>query len=242
MKIHDNEVLGLIPARGGSKSIPEKNIVALADNPLITFVINAAKASDSIHRIICSTDDKKIAHVCKVHEIEVSERPDYLAQDSTNVLDVILDLLGKLEKEKAYLPWAVALLQPTSPFLLPGHIDRCIQLLRENPKANSSQTIARFPHNYHAYNQRISENGEVRFRFREERAACYNKQTKPVLHVFGNLVVTRSEALLKGRGIFAEPSMACEIPTPYALDLDGPEDLELAEWYIQAGKVILPHF
>jgi CMP-N-acetylneuraminic acid synthetase len=112
--------------------------------------------------------------------------------------------------------------------------------LKRHAHANSIQTISTFPHNYHAYNQRIIEDGAVKFRFVEERARCYNKQSKPEFFVFGNLVVTRSQALHQMGEVFAQPSLPYKIPYRYALDVDGPEDLTLAEWSIRENRVVLP--
>ncbi|GKT37469.1 acylneuraminate cytidylyltransferase family protein, partial [Aduncisulcus paluster] len=84
----------------------------------------------------------------------------------------------------------LALLQPTSPFLLPAQIDACSEALRDNPEANSAQTVAEIPHNYHAFNQRVIKDGAVDFNFTEERKFCYNKQSKPHFYSFGNLVIT----------------------------------------------------
>jgi CMP-N-acetylneuraminic acid synthetase len=232
--------LGLIPARGGSKSIPKKNIAPLHGRPLISYVIRAAQRSRSIDRTICSTDDNEIAGICQDFDVEVMERKPELAQDTTHVIEVIKDVIRTLEKSQDYVPDAVALLQPTSPFLLPDHIDGCVDLLKNNPRAGSSQTVAEFPHNFHAYNQRVIEDNVVRFRFQEERAVCYNKQSKPKFFVFGNLIVTRTEALFEQEEIFASPSYPYEIPYHYALDVDGPEDLEMAEWYLERAKVLLP--
>lgn len=241
MKKTDTNILGLIPARGGSKSIPLKNVVSLNGSPLISYVIKAAKRCSSIDRIICSTDNGEIAGVCSDLDIAISERPEKLAQDDSNVVDVVIDLVDNLYREEGYMPFAVALLQPTSPFVLAEHIDICTELLIENPDASSVQTISKFPHNYHAFNQRVFENGFVDFRFSEERRACYNKQTKPDFFKFGNLIITKTRALLEDREVFAQPSIGHEIPFYYAHDLDGPEDLEMAEWYIERGKVVLPH-
>ena len=123
---------------------------------------------------------------------------------------------------------------------LPEHIDRCIEMIKNDINAGSAQTIATFPHNYHAFNQRVINGKKVQFVFREERRQCYNKQKKPIFHCFGNIVVTRTQALIEKKEIFAEPSLGWEIPFPYALDVDGPEDLEMAEWYVQKGKVKIP--
>ncbi len=242
MMITDNDdILGFIPARGGSKSIPSKNIALLGKRPLIAYVIHAARQSKSLNRIICSTDSNEIRDVCTKLEIPVMQRPKVLAQDDSPVIDVIVHMINLMKVKTGYVPHAIALLQATSPFLLPQHIDKCAQLLLDNQSAGSVQTITDFPHNYHAYNQRIVENGIVSFRFSKERATCYNKQRKPRFYIFGNLVITRTQALLDQQNVFAQPSLAVPIPEPYALDVDTPDDLYLAEWYIHNGKVRLQH-
>jgi CMP-N-acetylneuraminic acid synthetase len=111
----------------------------------------------------------------------------------------------------------------------------------KDSEAQSCQTITSCPHNHHAWNQREVVHGRVRFKFSAERASAYNKQLKPKLFVFGNLVAVRSVALQKGEGFFAEPSAAVDIPSPYDFDLDRPEDLTVAEALIHSRVVQLPH-
>ncbi|SHK37260.1 CMP-N,N'-diacetyllegionaminic acid synthase [Desulfatibacillum alkenivorans DSM 16219] len=234
----DYEILGLIPARGGSKSLHKKNIALLGGHPLLTWVARAGKQSQSLSRILCSTDDEDIASVCREHDIEVAERPPELGQDDTHIVDVMVDLVKTLEEREGYRPKAVALLQPTSPFLLAEHVDDCCRALMADPKAHSAQTISRFPSIFHAFNQRIIEDeGYVRFRYMEERKVCYNKQRKPEHFILGNFIVTTTEALINEREVFALPSIPVEVPYSYALDVDGPEDFETAEWYLKSGKV-----
>ena len=103
-------------------------------------------------------------------------------------------------------PAAVVLLQPTSPFLLPEHIEACLDGLKLHPAAQSAQTVTSVPHNMHAFNQREFDGRFVRFRFEAERNLAYNRQRKPVLYGFGNLYVTRSQALLAGEQVYAKPS------------------------------------
>ena len=234
-------VLGLIPARGGSKSIPRKNIVPLNGRPMIEYSARAGQKSKLIEQVLCSTDAPDIMDVCARLGVEVLPRPERLARDETHVIDVILDVLEVLDRERDLRPEYVALLQPTSPFVTPEQIDQAARLLLERPEAGSVQTISRPPHNFHAYNQRTFENGEVRFRFPEERAVCYNKQTKPVFYTFGNLVITRTRALREQHNVFALPSLGLEIPAPYALDVDGPDDLITAEWFMERKLVRLEH-
>ena len=129
LEIHENTVLGLIPARGGSKSIPLKNIAPIAGRPLISLVIAAAKASVSLDTLLCSTDHSAIAAVCEDYGVQVMSRPPELSQDDTPVSDVVRYVLRTLAGRNGGAPGLVALLQPTSPFLLPGHIDDCIAAL-----------------------------------------------------------------------------------------------------------------
>lgn len=240
MAEYSEQCWGIIPARGGSKSIPLKNMAVLGDRPMMDYVIRAGKACRSLDRLICSTEDERIMDHCRDLEVEVHRRPERLAGDRTHVADVIRDLLSDLGGREGALPFAFALLQPTSPFVLPRHIEACVKALRDDPKAGSSQTISRFPHNFHAFNQRVVEDGYVRFNFEEERKACWNKQTKPVFFAFGNLVVTRTATFMDTGEIFATPSVPVEVEFPYSLDVDGPLELKWAELLVRSKNVELP--
>lgn len=231
----------LIPARGGSKSIPLKNMAELAGRPLIDYAIQSAKASNSVTRIFCSTDHEKIADFCKNRDVEVQKRPSDLAGDSIATLDVIIYFLETLIREEGYIAEILLLLEPTSPFVLPVVIDDCVNLLRMNPDADSVQTITTIPPNHHAYNQRYIKDGLVHFCFPEERAGRFTKQSKPEFYVHGNFRVVRSASLLQKRDIFGDISLPYILPRLYAMDVDGPEDFVLADLYLSSEKVILPH-
>lgn len=223
----------LVPARGGSKSIPKKNVVNLGGRPLMCWGIEAIQLSGRCQRIICSTDDEEIAAVAEVCRIEVDRRPAHLATDDAAVADVARDFLER----QAQLPDILLLVQPTSPFLLPTHVLNLIQQMAARPDCKSGQTITPVMHNSHAWNQRVYDSGEVRFKFAEERRAAYNKQSKPKLYGFGNLVAVKPAELLAGKDFFAEPSIGYEIPWPYNLDVDGSDDLRLAELLLQGGVI-----
>lgn len=235
------EIWAIIPARGGSKSIPLKNLVLLDGHSLIEYVIYAAKKSKRITRIICSTDHERIANVCEKHDVEIHRRPSELSGDDIPVLRVFKHLLRDIKKREKKLPDIICILQPTSPFVMPAYIDDAVEKLENDIIADSVQTVTHFPHNYHAYNQRVIENGIVRFRFSRERQICYNKQTKPIHYIFGNLIVTRSRTLLEKDDIFGSHSLPSIINIYYSVDIDGPEDLIWAEWILKTKKVVLPH-
>jgi CMP-N,N'-diacetyllegionaminic acid synthase len=231
-------VLGLIPARGGSKSVPLKNLAPLAGRPLIRYCVAAGRASARVSRLACSTDHPAISRECAGCGVEVIERPAAFATDDAPVVDVIRHALTVLAAQD-FRPAMVALLQPTSPFVRGTDIDACVAALDGAPWAQSAQTVTQVEHNSHAFNQRIIEDGVLRFRFREERLAAYNKQRKPKHYIFGNIVVTRVPHLLAGGDCFGENSVAVEIARPYALDVDTAQDFELAEFMLGQGKMLL---
>lgn len=234
--IDEDSAIGLIPARGGSKSIPLKNLAPINGIPLIRFVMGAGLKASSLEQVYCSTDHAEIAKACSEGGVDVIDRPEALGQDDTPVTEVMLHVLETLAQRTGRMPGMMALLQPTSPFLLPSHIDDCVAALKAHPNADSAQTITPVFHNAHAYNQRVVEEGKVQFRFLSERRTAYNKQRKPRHFMFGNLVVTRTSALLAGKDCFGDVSLPIEIPYSYALDVDGQSDLDYANYLISRLK------
>jgi len=227
--------IAVIPARGGSKSIPYKNIVNFLDRPLIEHVIESAHRSLEIDEIICSTDSDRIASIVENLGVKVDSRVESLSQDCTPIVDVLKDLTARLDDVDI-----VPLLQPTSPFILPEHIDACVLSIKEDNSLSSAQTVAQFPHNFHAYNQRVVENGYANFKFLHERKLCYNKQSKPTLYMFGNIVATRKITLDIENDVFGRKSAAVEIQPEYAFDLDTYDDIDYGEFLVSKGKVSLP--
>lgn len=124
------KILSIIPARGGSKGIPFKNIHKLYGKPLISYSIKNALESKLVNRIIVSTDNKKIAKISKYYGAEVPfPRPKNLATDSTPTIDVIKHVLEELNHREKYVPDIVIILQPTSPLRTTVSLDKSIKLL-----------------------------------------------------------------------------------------------------------------
>ncbi len=232
----------LVPARGGSKSIPLKNLLPLAGRPLLDYVVRAGQASGALGRIVCSTDSERIAERARELGIEVDRRPAALATDEAKVDDVARDLLIRERDAGRPLPDILVLLQPTSPFLQPQHIRDLLDFLGARPNAASAHNVHAVPHNLHIWNQRsLAADGAVTFPFEAEREQARNKQQKPKLFAFGNLIAVRSAALLAGGGFYAKPSYALPIAAEFAFDLDQKADAGVAEAMIAAGLVGLNH-
>lgn len=184
--------VALIPARGGSKSILLKSLVPLAGRPRIAHVIESARRSRTIDEVICSTDNAAIAAVVESLGVTVVWRPGSLSADDTPMLAVSQHLM--VERSDADIR---PLIQPTSPFPLPQHINDCVDALRAVRGADCAQTASSAPHNYHAYNQRMVDNGKVRFRFKEERESLYNKQRRSIHFSFGNFIASQRRRSLR---------------------------------------------
>ena len=235
MNIFDGVAWGIITARGGSKSIPLKNIVPVCGKPLIVYTIEAARRARTINRLFCSTDHPAIAAVAREHSAEILDRPASLSGDLAPSIDVMIYTAEALEKSEGAVAEILVLFQPTSIFIRSDQIDAAVQALLDHPDANSSQTVVKVPHQFHAHNQRaMSDDGkDIRFVYEKEREVGHSKQTKPVYYTYGNLIVTRTRPLLEKRTLFARPSIPVVISLATAYDLDGLDDLLLAELLIK---------
>lgn len=137
------DILALIPARGGSKSIPRKNILPLAGKPLIAYSIEQALAARHITRVIVSTDDEEIAWVAREHGAEVPfMRPAEFAQDLSPDIDVFRHTLTWLRDHETSLPELVVHLRPTGPARRVELIDEAIERILAHPEADSLRSVS----------------------------------------------------------------------------------------------------
>jgi len=240
------KVWALIPARAGSEGVENKNMHPLAGVPLIDYVVKAALSSVSnLSRIVCSTDSTEISrHVIKLG-IEATLRPAHLSQGNMPVALIAIDMLSHCSPDMH--PDAILFMQPTSPFVTAEQIAQLQPRLLGQPSLAtipaSAQTVIKVPHNDHEWNQRgrSPSTGFVEFIHKTERYRAFNSGKKPVRHKFGNLVITKIEALIEQCTFFAHPSQSLEIPWPYQMDIDDEKDFLLAEAIMEKGLVDLPH-
>ena len=233
------KILGIIPARGGSKSIPRKNIKELGGKPLIAWTIEAAKASGVFERIILTTDDPEIAEVGKKWGIEVPFlRPKELAEDKTPTLPVLQHAVSWLKENEGYLPDAVMLLQPTAPLRQSTHIRAALDLL-ERYGAESVVSVVEIPGHFSPY-WAVVENEDGRaelftgepIRKRIARRQDFPKKTyanNGAIYLFKpHLLFDAKEPSLYGEHVRLLP-----MEEKYSVNIDGPEDWELAERAIE---------
>ncbi len=234
LKSHKYKTLAIVPARGGSKSIPYKNIVNLGGKPLITYVISAIKKSHSVDRLVVTTDDLKIAKVVKKYGAEVPfMRPAELAQDNTPTIPVIEHALKWLAENENYQPDFVLLIQPTEPFVTSEQIDQLFELVISK-KADSGITMVIVPRTHHPYHVRsLTDKGYLEHDNPELHFKHPNRQSGPKRYAFGNLYWFRRDKFLKERKIEVGRRVGLEIDPLTAHGIDDKFDLELARFLVK---------
>ena len=220
-------VVGIITARGGSKSIPKKNIVDLAGKPLIAWTIEAALQSDGLSRVIVSTDDEEIAHVARVSGAEVPfMRPPELARDDSSHMSVLIHAVEwLLLSDQAKVDY-VMLLQPTSPFRLAEDIDQSIRLALQKEADSVVSVCETFSHPYLA--KSITTDGKLQD-FGSKPEGYLRRQALPPVYVLnGAIYLIRRDVLLEQQVIYTDRTYAYVMPQERSLDIDTPWDLNLA--------------
>ncbi len=221
----------IIPARGGSKRIPRKNIQPFCGRPMIAWSIEAARSSGCFDRVIVSTDDDEIASVAERYGAEVPfRRPAELADDYVGTVPVIAHAIEWLQS-KGERPEAVCCLYATAPFVQPGDIRRGLEALESgNADYAFSVTSYAFPIKRAL---RINESGRVAM-FYPEYANTRSQDLEEAWHDAGQFYWGRSEAWLSGRPIMTSDAIPVPLPRERVQDIDTPADWRRAEWLFKA--------
>lgn len=212
----------LIPARGGSKGIPRKNIRLMAGKPLIAWTIEAALRSALLDAVVVSTEDEEIADIARQAGALVPFlRPAALAQDATPGIDPVLHALRELPQFDAVL-----LLQPTSPLRDTADIDGCLRLARE--RAASSVVSVCEPDSHPAWTYRLGEDLSMSALF--ETVPATRRQDLPVVGALNGAMYFANSAWLQRTGKLVAPeTLAYMMSREHSVDIDTPFDWKFAE-------------
>lgn len=215
--------LCIIPARGGSKGIPRKNLKSVAGKPLIAWSIEAALTSESVSKVIVSTDDEEIASVSTLWGAEIIHRPPELASDTASSESALIHVLEVLSENERYAPELIVFLQATSPYRAPSDIDGAVNLLRRGNydsvfSACAEHFTGRWIPNADGYASPLNFDPANRPR-RQDRPVEYLENGS--IYVFKSRILQTTGARMGGRiGIYPMPPVR-------SLQIDSPEDLEL---------------
>jgi len=226
---HSIRVLGVIPARGGSKSIPRKNIADLAGKPLIAYSIESAMQSKLLTKTIVSTDCPEIAHISKTLGADVPFlRPANLATDQSASVDVVLHALKFMQELENVKYHAVMLLQPTTPFRKSKHIDKAISEFADSGVDSiKSVSDVNGVHPFRMY-ELDSKSSLVPFCPFVEDPMMPRQQLRPVYIRSGDIYLTSTKWLHKNKSLISVNAKGLIIDTQPSVNIDEPADLELA--------------
>lgn len=238
------DVLGIITARGGSKSIPQKSIAPCAGKPLMYYTIEAAKRASSITRLIISTDDEEMAAYAKSQGVEVPfMRPKELAEDTTPDLPVFEQVLAELKARENYVPDIVVHLRPTTPLKKAADIDAGVALLLSHPDAQSVRSVCEPLHTPFKMYTKDESTGFLTPLLTKEFPEVFEKYAEPynmprqllptVLRHSGYVDVIRAAVISELHSM----SGTKMLPVPFEkwrdVDIDSPFELSLAENIIE---------
>ncbi|MBI2075739.1 MAG: acylneuraminate cytidylyltransferase family protein [Candidatus Aenigmarchaeota archaeon] len=216
------KVVAIIPARGGSKCIPRKNIKQLAGKPLISYPIMAAKSCKSVGRVVVSTEDEEIADVARTYNAEIISRPAELAEDETPTLPVLVHAVKELKKS-GYKPDIIVLLYATAPLVESHYIEEGIKKVVAG--ADSAVSVCEDTRNY-----KLWKNGKPLFKKRLNR-----QSVKKVYRENGAFYIMTYDTLMKKRSITGKKTGLIVMKPEESVDIDTPLDLELAKVLISKG-------
>lgn len=211
--------IAIIPARGGSKGIPKKNIKDLCGKPLLQYTIEAARNS-RIDVVVVSTDCLEIKQVAELLGCRVIMRPDHLATDTAGTLAVLQHAVSQVD---GYFDFVVTL-QPTSPLRTHVHINEALSLIENDSNADSLVSVVKVPHNFSISKQMLLNDnyllGEVKVKRRQDVKVMYARNG-------AGIYITRTRHLLKF--IFGGNLLPYEMDKVASLDIDDIEDWQLVE-------------
>jgi len=227
------KILGLIPARGGSKGVPKKNIRLVDGKPLIHYAIECGQQSKLLTMLLVDTDSDEIAAVCSSTGITVLKRPAELAQDESSVVNVALRVIQQIEQEKTPIDILV-LLQPTSPIRTGINIDEAIERLIANPSADAVISVVAMEDTHPARMYQLKGNELIPLL--PELETTRRQDLEPVYYRNGCIYAIRVNALKKVKSFMPSNKLAYIMPSKWLANIDDERDLIITEALVKAWK------
>lgn len=236
-------VLCVIPARGGSKGLPGKNIRELMGHPLIAHSIMCARMAPSLEKIIVSTDDAEIASTARRYGADVPFiRPGELAGDTAGMIPVLQHALREMEKIDGKEYGCLLLLDPTSPGRFPEDIENAVRMAEANPQADGVIGVSEPEFNpyWHCV---VEEKGMMRPLIEGAGRFARRQDVPRVFRINASLYLWKRDFLLSGKSIKwidEGKHLMLEIPEQRAIHIDHIEDFEKAKLFLESGTISFP--
>jgi CMP-N-acetylneuraminic acid synthetase len=233
------ETLAIIPARGGSKGVPGKNLRHVAGRSLLAHAVAAAHASARLTQVCCSTDDAAIAAEARKCGISIVERPASLATDDSPVVLALLHALEIMERERGRAFDAVMVLQPTAPIREGADIDRVIEILEGDTTLDSVVSVCRVEDEHPARMYKLSEDGMLTSLWPEWEMVARQK-LPAIYHGTGAIYACRRDQLVEHRKLLGARTKAYVMKRETYCNIDDERDYAVAELLVRRWKGMGP--
>ncbi len=232
------KVIAIIPARGGSKGMPKKNIALCAGRSLIAWTVDAVHESVLIDQCIISSDDTEIIAVAKELGGNVPfVRPDELSQDDTPALPVIMHAVEWMEIHEGFKADIIVLLQPTSPLRTGRHIDEAVKLLVNDSAADSVVSVTEVPHQYSPASVMIQKGGYVvPWQPQDEKNNLRQLKPKFLARNGAAIYAFRRSCLIEKGSIYGDKILPYHMSYEDSVDIDRPFDLKICEMLLKERR------
>lgn len=225
-----NKFLAIIPARGGSKRLPRKNVLDLCGKPLIAYTVEAALKSKYIDKVVVSSDDEEILQISKKFGAETIKRPDILASDTATTFDAIKHSIENLEKYEY-----IVLLQPTSPLRNSKHINESIEFLEEK-KASAVVSVCEMEHSP-LWSNTLDDTLSMNDFLKDEVLNKRSQDLEKYYRLNGAIYICKTELLLKEKSFFLKENIFAYImDRKSSVDIDEEIDFKMAEFFLKQSK------
>lgn len=218
------KILAIIPARGGSKGVPGKNIKHLGGKPLLAHAIQCAVGSNKVNKVVVSTDAQEIIDVATTYQAQVIKRPDNLATDTSNVITAALHVLDQLQEDFDIL----VLLQPTSPLRTSNDLDNIIDILDNNPNTEGVISVVKFDDCHPARMYNLDNHNNLNT-YITEGETLRRQDLDPVYYRNGCFYAVRVSALRQQKTFMVKNKKAYVMEEKWLANIDSPRDFKIAE-------------
>lgn len=235
MSVSGCKVLGIVPARGGSKGIPRKNLAIIKGKSLVRRAVEVGLNCALIDKVIISTDDVDIAEAAiQAGATAPFMRPAHLAGDQVKTIDAVLHLLDNIDEQ----PEIIVLLQPTAPVRNVGQLTEVVQMLKANPEVDAVVSVVQLQEP-HPMKVKAVENGFLVPYIKGGDSECPRQQLPMAFKLNGAFYAVRKEALIRERTFLPHRTKPYVMPEETGINIDAPLDLVFLECCLEHGVIHL---
>lgn len=226
------KIVAIIPARGGSKRLPRKNVLPLNGKPLIHYSIEAALQCSLIDDVIVTSEDTEICEMAAIPGVTVINRPHDLAEDHVKNELVVKHAIESFQ-EKCYTPDYIVLLQPTSPLRNASHLEGCLKNLLANPESISTMSVCAIDH--HPAKYLLIEDGYIRPYTNRQEMEERSQLLHPVYRQNGAIYAIQTKYFLEELRFYREPCLPFLMDKECSIDIDNSIDWQMMEIFLKEG-------